>query len=406
MPELDRPRILQLCAVDFTVWHFLMPLMRAQRSWGFDVHVACTAGPFSERIEREGFRLHPLSIRRSVNPAAHLKSYRALRRLLGETSFQMVHVHTPVAALIGRPAARRSGVPVVVYTAHGFYFHDRMGAMKRRVHIGLERWAQRYCDYLMTQSAEDCRTAIEERIAPEARAAVIGNGVDLDRFRPGGLDGAQRAEALEGLGIDPACGPIVTMMGRLVAEKGYFEFLEAWSTLIEEFPNARAIIIGEALQSDREDSARAIGRRIEDLGLQDSICFAGLRDDVPVLMGASDLFVLPSWREGMPRSIIEAMASGAPVIATDIRGCREEVVDGETGRLVAPRDVRALAGALGDLMRDADLRRRMGEAGRRRAEAEFDEQIVLERQRKIMRGLFEAKGLRWPEPPGAAPNSS
>lgn len=108
----------------------------------------------------------------------------------------------------------------------------------------------------------------------------------------------------------------------------------------------------------------------------------------------------------MPRSIIEAMAAGLPVIATDIRGCREEVIDGETGRLVAPRDARALAGALGDLMRDADLRRRMGEAGRRRAEAEFDERIVLERQREIMRSLFEEKGLRWPEPPDPAPSAA
>ncbi|MBI1784324.1 glycosyltransferase, partial [Candidatus Sumerlaeota bacterium] len=123
---VSRPRVLQLCAVDFTVYHFLLPLMRAQREWGFEVEAACSPGEFVPRIEAEGFKVYPVEIARSKNPLKLFASYRALGRLFRGRNYTAVHVHTPVAALAGRPAARRAGVPVVLYTAHGFYFHDRM----------------------------------------------------------------------------------------------------------------------------------------------------------------------------------------------------------------------------------------------------------------------------------------
>lgn len=396
MTVAHRPKLLQVCAVDFTVRHFLLPLMRAQRRWGFDVDFACTPGPYSTEIEDEGFPIKPLKVERSANLFAHARAYRDFKRLLSGESYQAVHVHTPVASLIGRPAARKSGVPIVVYTAHGFYFHDEMNPLARRLHIGLERRAQRYADFLMTQSAEDRRTAIHEKIAEADRIRAIGNGVDLKRFRPDLLDGDERAAMRGELGIPAGAGPIVTIMGRLVREKGYFEFLEAWAMLRDEFPESRAIVIGEALASDRASAGSQVRARAEELGLTDSIVFTGLRRDVPRLLAVSDLFVLPSWREGMPRSIIEAMASGLPVIASDIRGCREEVADRGTGRLIPARNQRVLADAMRELMANPEIRKRMGSAGRERAESLFDEEKVIARQEEVFRMLFAEKGLGWP----------
>jgi glycosyltransferase involved in cell wall biosynthesis len=178
--------------------------------------------------------------------------------------------------------------------------------------------------------------------------------------------------------------------------------LEALAELRGEYPALRALVIGDALSSDHDDSARAIQRAAADLGLGASVIFTGLRADVPRLLALGDLYCLPSWREGMPRSILEAMAASLPVVATDIRGCREEVIDGQTGLIVPVRDARALAGALGGLLRDDQKRRRMGEAGRRRAEQYFSEAQVIERQMRVLRRLFLEKNLAWPRPRPAA----
>lgn len=395
---MTRPRIAQVCAVDFTVYHFLLPLMRAQREWGFDVEAVCAPGEFTPLIEAEGFPVRPTPISRSRNPFKLARAFFALRALFRERGYAVVHVHTPVAALAGRPAARLARVPVTLYTAHGFYFHDAMRPWVRRAFVGLEKFAQRFADFLFSQSEEDLRAAVAEGIAPEGRAMAIGNGVDVSRFRPDVLDPSERAVVRAEFGA-PADATLVVMMGRLVREKGYFELLDAWGRIAPSRPGARLLIIGDALPSDHDDSAAGIRRRAAELGAAgEGIVFAGLRRDVPRLLAAGDVFALPSWREGMPRSIIEAMASGLPVVATDIRGCREEVVDGETGLIVPAREAGPLAVALARLIDDAALRARMGEAGRRRALEHFSEEAVIARQEKVYRKVFEEKGITWPAP--------
>ena len=398
----DPPRILQLCAVDFTARRFLLPLMRAQRAAGFQVELACAPGPELAFIEAEHFRCHPIPFRRSYNLPAHLRAYALLARLLRSRSFTVVHAHTPIASAIARPCARRAGVPLVLYTAHGFYFHDRMRPALRRAHIALERWAQRHADYLFTQSTEDLAAAVAEEIAAEEAAEAIGNGVETARFAPGLFPPENLNAARAELGIAPGDGPVIAMIGRLVREKGYHELLEALALLRPRFPRLRALMIGAALSSDHDDAAAGIVARARELGLDSTVIFAGLRSDVPRLLALADIFCLPSWREGMPRSIIEAMAAGLPVVATDIRGSREEVIDGQTGLLVPVADPGALAGALGRLLAEPGLARGMGQAGRRRAVEIFDESRVIDRQLVRMRALFERKGLAWPPPREAA----
>lgn len=370
--------------------------MRAQRDWGFEVDLACAAGDYAAELRAEGFTLHHIPFERSFNLLAHRRAGSELKRLIRERRYQVVHTHTPVASLIARPAARRAGAPLVIYTAHGFYFHDAMPPWQRRLHVGLERWAQRYADFLMTQSAEDAATAVHEKIERADRVAAIGNGIDVSRFRPDLLAVDEHRAVRESLGVGRGEGPVVTILGRIVREKGYLEFARAWVRAAKEFPQARAVVVGEALPSDREDALGEVRRILREAEIDETVRFAGYRNDVPRVFAASDVFVLPSWREGMPRSIIEAMASNLPVIATDIRGCREEVVEGETGFLVPARDPDRLADRLIALLSDESLRRRMGEAGRRRAEELFDERKVIERQEEIFRKLYQEKGLMWP----------
>ncbi len=365
-------KICQVCTVDFTLYHFLLPLMRAQRDAGHDVEGACADGKFADKVRAEGFRVHDLPLARSHNPFRNARAAFALHKFFRAGRYDMVHTHTPAASFVGRLAARTAGVPKIVYTAHGFYFHEHMPALRRAIYVTLEWIAGRATHTLFTQAEEDAETAQRLSLCRTGDVKAIGNGSDPDIFHPG-ADG--RAATRASLGTD-ADRPVILMAGRLVAEKGYPELIEAMRQV-----DAELWAVGDRLKSDH---AANIDSHLRDAAadpvLKDRVRFLGYRRDMPELLRAADIFVLPSHREGMPRSIIEAMLTGLPVVATDIRGSREEVVDGETGLLVPVRDAKGLAGALNRLIDDAALRDKMGAAGRNRARDLYDEDKVVERQ--------------------------
>jgi glycosyltransferase involved in cell wall biosynthesis len=219
---------------------------------------------------------------------------------------------------------------------------------------------------------------------PAARIHLLGNGVDLARFDPAGVDGATRATVRDEMGAgdgDVVCG----VVGRLVWEKGYREVLEAAAALRERAPNVRVVIVGP------EDPDKADGVRPSDLR---GVTWLGHRDDMAAVYGAMDVYVLASYREGFPRSAMEAAAMGLPVIATDIRGCRQVVDDGVTGRLVPPRDAAALTEAVATVAGDAALRERMGAAARVKATREFDQQRVIDLTLGVYADLLATHGRR------------
>lgn len=369
-------KIAQVAAVDFTMAHFVLPLALAELDAGHEVVAVCSPGPWLERVEAAGLRVAPVGIPRGLAPVALLRAYRRLLALFRAERFDMVHVHTPVAAALGRLAAWRAGVPRVVYTAHGFYFHDAMPWWRRAPHVLLEGLLGRLTDVLMTQAEADADFARRWRLAP-ARCPVvaIGNGVDPARFA-GATDRSSMRRSL----TTPEDAMVVVTVGRLVAEKGYGELIEAMRTL-----DARLWIIGERLPSDHAgDVGTLLAAASRDASFGPRLRLLGRRDDVPAVLAAADVFVLASHREGMPRSVIEAMMAGLPVVGTDVRGTREEVVDGATGLLVPARDAGALARAIGRLVADRELRRRMGAAGRARALELYDERRVIQRQLDLL----------------------
>lgn len=370
-------KICQLCAVDFTMARMLLPLCSAIREAGHEVVAVCSDGPLLGRVREAGIRCRPVTIARSMNPLKALRSAHRVGQVLGEERFDIVHVHTPVASLVGRLAAWRVGVPVVAYTAHGFYFHERMPRLRRSTFVAAEWAAGRATDILMTQSEEDAAFAHRHRLIRGGVIEAIGNGVDPSRFRPGTPD--KRRAVRQALDT-PRDAVVIVMVGRLVAEKGYPELFRAVKTL-----DAHLWAVGSRLASDHAIAIeRSLAEVEADPRLGSRIRLLGERDDVPDLLAAADIFTLPSHREGMPRSIIEAMMTGLPVVATDIRGSREEVVAGETGHLVPAGDAPALSAALDDLVRDPLKRAAFGAAGRRRALELYDERNVIRRQLEIL----------------------
>jgi glycosyltransferase involved in cell wall biosynthesis len=367
-------KILEVTNIDFSLVHFLLPLMRALRARGHEVIGCCAEGPLLEGPRGEGFRIATVPLARSLNPLPQARALASLVALMRAEKPDLVHAHMPISGLLARSAARIAGVPRIAYTCHGFLFNQPGPWWRGRLALGLERAAGRITDTYMTVSAEEAADARRLRIHPNPVAVL--NGRDSARFRP---DPAARARLRRELGAEGAdC--VVLAVSRLVRHKGFAELLAAMAATP---PNCVLWVAGERLASDHgEDmephfrrAAAALGRRMVRLGY---------RRDVPALMAAADVFCLPSHFEGLPMSIIEAMLTGLPVVATDIRGPREQVVPGETGLLVPPMAVEPLAGALSRLAADPALRQRMGTAGRARGVARFDEATVLRNTLDLM----------------------
>lgn len=385
-----RPKLLELCAVDYTANYLLMPLARALKDQ-FDVHFVSSPGPFVSRIKKEGFVYHTIRLERSYNVVAHLRAMVALRGLMKRERYAVVHTHTPVASLIGRAAARLAGVPIVLYTAHGFYFHERMRPMAHRLFVTLERIGGRFTDFIFTQSREDSEAAVALRILDGKRVLHIANGVNLERFDPERLR-PHRDRIRERLRID-AGAPVVSIIGRLVREKGYVELIEAFSRVTARFPHAILVAVATALDNAHDDASEEVRRAIARAGLGDRVRLLDAGASAEEVLAVSDVYVLPSHREGMPRSVLEAMAMGLPVVATNIRGSREVVLDGVTGLLVEVGDVEALGAALVGLLAEPDRRAAFGARAKSIARKDFDEVAVIERQRRVLLRLCKEKGI-------------
>jgi len=184
---------------------------------------------------------------------------------------------------------------------------------------------------------------------------------------------------------------VIGFVGRLVEEKGILDLMEAFNIVKKAYDNAKLLVIGDTLESDRDAQAkRKMKELIVSYDLEESVILTGFREDVPGLLAAMDIFCLPSYREGMPMSILEAMASSLPVVATNISGSREAVLEGITGTLVPVRSPWKLADALIEMLSDQEHAARLGHAGRERVAAAFNEKTVINRQLEIYRKVFNA----------------
>lgn len=368
--------------MDFTAVHLLQPLMDGCRAAGWDVEFACSPGPGASRLQEGGFTYRPFKVSRRLSPVANGRALLSLAAELRRDPPTLVHTHTPIAGLIGRFAARLANCRRIVHTFHGLPFAADTSGLGSDAYLGLERIASRVTTSFFSQSQGDAARAVDLGIARGKDILVIGNGVDLSRFR---RDDVIRAEVRRELGI-PTSDPVVLFVGRLVREKGILDLAEA--ARVADFPGLIYLIVGDALPSDRDPVTSELERHPAALALGGRWRQLGYRSDVERLLNCADLLVLPSYREGLPRSVIEAMAGGIPVVASDIPACRELVEPGETGLLVPVGEPAPLAAAIRQLVGDPARRTAMGLAARRRAEARHDERLVIRRQLQVFERLL------------------
>jgi glycosyltransferase involved in cell wall biosynthesis/ribosomal protein S18 acetylase RimI-like enzyme len=386
-------RVAHLTTTDLTLRYLLLGQLRRLRDDGYEVTGISAPGPYGAELEAEGIRHLPWrNATRSWNLRADLRAFAELWSLLRRERFDLLHTHNPKPGVMGRLAARLAGVPVVVNTVHGLYATPEDRLAKRVPVLGLEWLAARCSDLELYQSEEDLRWARRIRLAPLPSSRLLGNGTDLGRFDPGRVGTERAAELRRELGL-PGDALVVGMVGRLVAEKGYRELFAAAHQVRRKDPRVRFLAVGAP------DLAKADA--ITEAELEQAaadVHVTGWRDDVHELLAVMDVFVLASWREGMPRSAIEAAAMGKPLVLTDIRGCREVARHEQEALLVPPRDQQALAAAILRLAGDQPLRQRLASSARRRAGERFDEAAVAERVAEEYRRLLARDAAPAPSP--------
>jgi glycosyltransferase involved in cell wall biosynthesis len=359
-------KIVEITNVDFSLRHFLLPLMRGARARGHEVIGVCAEGALLADGRAEGFRVATVPFQRRLSPSGNWRALRALIRLLRAEKPDIVHAHMPISGFLGRLAARIAGVPRVAYTCHGFLFNQGGSPLRRGAGFAMELLGARCTDVFTTVSTSDARDA--RRLHIWRDPVVVGNGRDPAVFRP---DPAARARIRAELGVPPAA-TVVVAVSRLVGDKGYAELAAA----MRDVSDALLWVVGERLDTDRGEDVAAM---LDAAGLGERLFRLGYRHDVAAVLAAADIFVLPSYHEALPMSVIEAMLTGLPVVATDIPGPREQVQNGRTGLLVAARQAAPLAVALARLVGNPALRAAMGQAGRARAMTLFDEATVVGR---------------------------
>lgn len=300
-------------------------------------------------LEDEGVETKQFPLIRHYNPVTSVPAVTHLAWYLKGQEFDIVHTHSTEAGIIGRFAATLAGVPNVVHTVHGVPFaDDRNNALNRFV-LACERRAGRHTDCIITNADVIADEYLKLGIGTPNKYTTVYSGIDLDAFA-----NAEPAKNLLG------GRPRVVMVGRLADGKGHGVLLDAVESL-DGF-NGSVCIIGDGPLYD------SLEAEVEGRGLSKQVFLTGFREDVPSVLAASDILVLPSFREGTPRVITEAMASGLPVVATGIAGIPEQVKDAENGYLIPTGDSGALADRLRGLLADAELRERMGTHGVERAE--------------------------------------
>jgi glycosyltransferase involved in cell wall biosynthesis len=319
-------------------------LALAAREAGHEVaFVSPTDGPFLDRVRAAGLAAHLVPLGGALDLRSTLRLARALRSLRAD----LVHTHGHFAVNVhGRLAGRLAGARVLAHMHIANVFRAGRG---RSVQVALDNGTARLCFALVAVS-EATAVALREQGYPAGRLVVIPNGVE----------GAEPAAPVE---LAPR--PAILEVARLAEVKGQHVLLEAVAQL-----DAHLVLAGRDLEAGGAYE-RQLRARADELGIAGRVVFAGPRDDVPGLLAGADVFCLPSFEEGLPLTVLEAMAQARPVVATAVGGTPEAVVDGETGLLVPPGDAGALAEALRSLLEEPERARRLGEAGRDRVRERF-----------------------------------
>lgn len=364
------PRLLLAATVAATVRSFLLPFARHFQEQGWRVDAMANGTSQDEACQSAFGRVWEAEWNRNPLHPQNLRMSSRIRQLAIEQEYDIVHVHTPVAAFVTRSALnrlRRERKLQVLYTAHGFHFHPMGGFIRNKLFESLERRAAKWTDFLIVINQEDLRAATDMKLIGLDRLRLMpGIGLDRLRYSSSLVSQKELEHCYEELGISAAI-PVLLMVAEFVHRKRHADAIEAFAKL--NHPQAQLLLVGSG------PLLEPMKRLVERLSSADRIHFLGQRNDVPVLIKVSRAVILPSTQEGLPQSILEAMSMGVPVIGSRIRGTTE-LLGQNAGFLVDVGDIDHLAQAMQSVIDDTAMAAAMGEAGRQQSEA-YDLKHIL-----------------------------
>jgi glycosyltransferase involved in cell wall biosynthesis len=339
----------------------------------FAAGAAClgAAGLIGEELIKAGYSVHSLGLDLKHTP--FLSIVARVRRLLNEVRPDILHTHLYHANLYGRLAALGLGLTGVVATVHNIYTRPKL---HRRVWNRLLAWAS---DCVVTVSPQVYRDVRRADWLPASRVVLLPNGISL-----AGLEVPEdRDQARARLGLS---GFVLGVVGRLEEQKGHTYLLQALPRLMADIPDLNLAIVGDGrLKGALEGQARELGPKA-------AVCFMGMRRDVPLILRALDLYVMPSLWEGLPLALLQAMGAGLPVAATRVGGVEEVIRSGENGLLVPPADPQALAEAILELYHDPARREEMGRRARQTVAESYSQEVMLRRLEDLYLELWAKRG--------------
>lgn len=329
-------------------------------------------GPVTDEIERNGVKVVSLGARSKLGFKAVLKLFRLLR----QEKIDIIHSFLFHANMLGRIVGKLAGVPVILSS-------ERTMGMEGKHRLLLNRLTAPLADKIITVSDAVREFAIAKIGITPDRLVTIYNGVDLSEYSED-PNREEIEEARRELGIAPS-HVVVGTVGHLEEEKGCEYLLQAAAQVSAQDGNVTFLLVGDGSQGAK------LQNLAEDLSISSNVIFMGYRDDVPRILSVMDVFVLPSLYAGLPNALLEAMAACRPVVATQVGGIPEVVVERETGFLVPPRNSEALADAIGILLRDKERAAQMGLAGHRRVEMFFSVETMVAKTEELYEGLIQEK---------------
>jgi glycosyltransferase involved in cell wall biosynthesis len=315
------------------------------------------------------------SLHREISPATDMRAYRELKQTLREFQPEVVHTHSAKGGFLGRAAAWKLKVPAVVHSVHGAPFHPYQNPLARHAFIKLERWAARRCHHMICVADAMTELMVDARVAPREKFTTIYSGMDVEPFLECHKSrDAARAE----LGFNES-DIVFGKIARLFYLKGHEYLIAAARTVVEENPNCRFLLVGDGILRKQFET------QLRDAGLEKYFVLTGLvpPERIPFLLSAMDGLVHVSLREGLARTLPQALIAGKPVITYDVDGAREVAITGETGFLLPPKSIEALSTAILELAANPQLRSRLGQGGRSRFTDQFRHQFMTRRIRSI-----------------------
>lgn len=396
-------KIVFLSHVDMNLYLFRRPIMRQLVERGWQVTALAPSGDYSERFAADGVKHVSYPIRPGgMNPLQELLVVFRLWRILRRLGPDIVHTFTMKPNLYGTLAARLAGVPCIANSVTGlgsFFLDEDNSSVTRKMLLAFYRLAGCFNSTTIFQNEDDLSFFLEQKLVSSAKWNLIkGSGVDLQRFDPARFGAPEQAAMRTKLDI-PHDNLVVICIARLLKDKGVVEFCDAARMVHGERGRTTTfLLVGDFYGGNPSNLPHSY---IEGLVAAGVIRFLGWRGDIPELLSISDLVVLPSYREGLPVSLQEALSMGLPVVTTDAPGCREVVDDGVNGLLVPVRDARAVAIAIGKLLANQRLREQMGKASLHKARTEFDAWRIAEAHiqlyESLLRGVPERRRALWPK---------